>query len=101
MRKSSMPETVWKVLKWFGVACFSLSTIIMLNPHVAATSVSPWALFIVGNVIWASWAFNRDWALFGLSAFYFTWDVMIFASRYIPHLFDFAQPIIKMMEIFK
>jgi hypothetical protein len=96
-----MTETIWKVLKWFGVFCFSLSTLIMLNPHVAATSITPWALFIVGNIIWVCWAYKKDWALFGLSSFYLTWDIMLFASRYMPHLFDSVQPIIKMMEIFK
>ena len=72
----------------------------MLNTDVAATHVSPWALFIVGNVIWASWAFKKDWALFGLSSFYLTWDIMLFMSRYIPHMFDHVQSIIKLMEIF-
>jgi hypothetical protein len=95
-----MSEHIWKVLKWFGVFCFSLSTIIMLNPNVAATHVAPWALFIVGNIIWVSWAYKRDWALFGLSFFYLAWDIMLFASRFFPHLFDTAQPIIKLMEMF-
>ena len=90
---------VWNTLKWFGVVCFSVATMIMLNPNVAATSITPWALYLTGNIIWLVSSFRSDWALFGLSSFYFTWDIMLVISRYYPDFFNFAQPIINSLEV--
>ena len=92
-----MSEQTWKVLKWFGVVCFSFSTIIMLNPQVAATSITPWVLFVIGNIIWVWSSFKRDWALFGLCAFYLMWDILLTISRIVPHFFDSVQFIIDLM----
>lgn len=97
-----MSEQVWKVLKWVGVTCFIFSTVILLNPIVASKSITPWVAFVFGNMIWIPWAIKeKDWPLFGLCFFYFSWDTMIAISRFVPSLFDHVQPIIKMMEIFK
>jgi hypothetical protein len=91
-------QKTWRVLEWFGVACFSFSTLIMLNKHVAAFAVTPWILFIVGNIIWIGSTFRRDYPMFSLCLFYFTLDCLITISRYYPHFFDLIQPILTLLD---
>jgi hypothetical protein len=71
----------------------------MLNPHVASESLTPWILYLIGNSAWLVHSYGRDWPLFWLSCFYFLWDALILASRYSPNLFDFALPIINSLGV--
>jgi hypothetical protein len=93
-------DTIWNVLKWVAVLLLMFATTILLSPHVAATAITPWAIYIVGNVIWMTYAYRqRDWALISTCAYYFAIDTVIVYSRmFDPHLLASLQTVLSVLD---
>lgn len=68
--------------KWLANVCFVVGTLIMVSPQIAAESLAPWILYLIGNCVWfADVTIKRDKAWMALSAFFALWDVVIIAAR--------------------
>lgn len=95
-----MTSRFWQTLRWIAIFGFVFSTIMMLSPHAASISITPWILYIVGNLVLTLAAFTAaDWPLFTLCLFYFILDVLILLTRvgnY--HLFDTIQPLLTILD---
>lgn len=77
-----MTRTHWEVIKWIGNICLLLSTITMISPHVASTAITPWALFLTGNLIWLADSIHiKSWPWICIAAFLAVWDTIIIISR--------------------
>lgn len=77
-----MTHSQWETLKWIGNICLLLSTVMMISPHVASSSITPWALFMIGNVIWLADSMHiKSWPWIWIALFLASWDAIIIISR--------------------
>ena len=89
-----------ETLKWFSNICYMFGTILLLSPKIAATAITPWCIFILGNtVLFANFINQRSWPFICLSIFFFIWDGIIIMSRLsgIEYL-DFLIPFLSILE---
>lgn len=69
-------------LKWCVNLSFILATIIMISPMVAAQSIYPWVLFLIGNIILIVDSFvHRLYPWFWASVVFIVYDVLLIYSR--------------------
>jgi len=69
-------------LKWGVNLCFVLATVIMISPAVAAHSIYPWVLFLIGNVILIVDSFvHKLYPWFWTSVVFIVYDVLLIYSR--------------------
>lgn len=77
-----MTQTHWEIIKWTGNVALLLATFTMISPQVASTAVTPWALFLLGNLIWLADSIHvRSWPWVYIAAFLAMWDMLIIISR--------------------
>lgn len=72
----------WEPLKWLANGLFIGSTIIMISPSIASTSVLPWVFYLVANLIWftdSAHTKNKPW--FWMAGFFIMWDIVLILSR--------------------
>ena len=92
--------TWWKWVKWSGTASFVISTTIMLSPIAASTAITPWLVYIYGNLVWLIdshlWK-NRPWV--AISTFFIIMDVFIIIGRVSGvDVFASISPLIQLLE---
>ena len=69
-------------MKWSVNLCFILATITMISPAVAARSIWPWTLFLIGNGIWlADSLVLGQYPWFFASIAFSLYDVLLIYSR--------------------
>jgi predicted membrane protein len=87
--------------KWFGNACFIFGTVSMISVHAASVAITPWLIFLVGNIIWLYDSVRtKNWPWAASAGFFILWDALITASRiYGLDVLFFLQPIITIMEM--
>lgn len=93
---------MWSIFKWISTTCFIFATISMLSPIVAAQSVFPWILYLVGNVIWLLDSINiKNWPWIYVSLFFVCWNVLLILSRWrIVDIQIYLSPMVTMIEDF-
>lgn len=96
-----MTQTHWEILKWVGNVALLLATLTMISPHIAATAITPWALFLMGNLIWLADSIHiRSWPWVYIAAFLATWDTLIIISRLTgTEFFSILEPIITIINV--
>lgn len=97
---SQLTDTHWEVIKWTGNVSLLLGTIAMISPTVAAVAVTPWILYLIGNLTWLADSIhthNKPWIY--IASFLAFWDVLVIISRvtgfYIFQVFD---PIVHLLN---
>lgn len=79
-----MSEKTWEGLKWCSNVCYIIGTILLLSPVIAATAITPWCMFLLGNsVLFVNFINQRNWPFVCLSIFFFVWDTITITSRLI------------------
>lgn len=88
------------MIKWAAQFCFVIGTIILLSPAAASNAITPWALYLVGNAIWAYDSYiAKDWPWVMAGTFFAAWDVLLIASRTLGiEFFTFLLPLVKILE---
>lgn len=82
IRASQLTPAQWEAWRWVGNICLMLATLTMVSPHVASAAITPWALFLMGNIIWFIDSVHQKslpWA--SIAAFLGLWDILIMTSR--------------------
>lgn len=97
---SVLTDKQWEVIKWTGNMCLLLGTIAMISPTVAATAVTPWVLYLIGNLAWLLDSIHvRSTPWIYIASFLAFWDVILIISRitgfYVFQVFD---PIIHILN---
>ena len=90
----------WNATKWIANVCFLIATVAMLSPTVAATAITPWAIYLVANGVWM-WdsAIAKNWAWVWLAMFFCVWDVLLIVTRLFGfEFFAFLQPLVNILE---
>jgi len=85
---------------WMANGCFILATILFLSPAIAAHSMAPWILYIVGNSVWLldSW-FAKKVAWIIMASFFMCWDIVLIISRTASvDILSFLQPLVHVLE---
>lgn len=89
-------KTSWEHIKWLANVCFIVSTMLMLSPSIASTSLTPWILYLLGNTIWGVDSYvnrNKPWLF--LASFFCVWDILvIFARIFDVEILNYIQDII-------
>lgn len=88
------------VLKWIAQFCFVVGTITLLSPIAASAAITPWALYLVGNAIWAYDSYlAKDWPWVMAGTFFAAWDVLLIAARILGiEFFTVLLPLVKILE---
>ena len=91
-----------KYAKYLANVCYIISTLIIISPHIAAASLLPWKLYLVGNLIWAIDSLMlSNWAWFWMGSFFVVWDAIIITTRILNiELLPYFEPAIKIIENF-
>lgn len=77
-----MTNKIWEALKWISNLCYMFGTILLLSPAIAAHAITPWCIFIVGNIVlFINFIHQRNLPFICLSIFFFMWDGLIITSR--------------------
>ncbi|PPD54350.1 MAG: hypothetical protein CTY12_03400 [Methylotenera sp.] len=77
-----MSNSKWEILKWLSNLCYVFGTVLLLSPKIAATAITPWCVFILGNtVLFVNFIKQRNWPFVCLSIFFFGWDIITIISR--------------------
>jgi hypothetical protein len=89
------------IMKWVAQFCFVVGTITLLSPTAASTAIFPWALYLIGNAIWAYDSYvAKDWPWAVAGTFFAAWDVLLIATRILGiEFFTFLLPLVKLLEI--
>lgn len=97
-----MTKINWERIKWLANICFIVSTVLMLSPKIAATSCVPWAIFLVGNLVWGiDSARTKNYPWLTLAVFFGIWDSLIFTARlYNIEILEYITPITQIVESF-
>lgn len=95
-----MTRTQWEVLKWAGNIFLLLATLTMMSPHAASSSITPWLLFLMANIIWfADSVHVKSWPWASIAAFLGTWDILIMVSRLTGvQVFSILDPLITIID---
>lgn len=81
-KSSLITRSRWEAVKWLGNICLLFGTLVMISPVVASTAITPWVLFLLGNLIWlADSIYIRSWPWVYIAGFLATWDTLIIVSR--------------------
>lgn len=90
----------WEAAKWVAAICWLLATALLLSPKIAAESLVPWILFLVGNLIWVADNIrlrNIQWTIPG--GMFVILDVALIWTRYSHEdITTYIQPILTIME---
>lgn len=95
-----MTPSQWNITKWVANVCFLIATIAMLSPNVAATAVTPWAIYLVANCVWM-WdsVVAKNWAWVWLATFFCVWDLLLILTRMLGvEFFSVLQPLVHILE---
>lgn len=97
-----MSNIYWEAAKWFSNICYIMGTIMLLSPTLASTAITPWCLFIMGQVIiCTNFVCQRNWSFVVLSVFFFIWDTLIIIQRLTSSdLFITITPILSFLETY-
>lgn len=69
-------------LKWLASIFYVFATIILISPDVAAQSVVPFSLYLMGNIIWAVDSFfHKQYPWFWTGVFFVLYDALLVYSR--------------------
>ena len=89
-----------EVFNWFSTFLFALGTLALLSPHVASVAITPWVVFLTGNVIMLVDSIHRrntPWVW--LSTFFIVWDILLIASRMCSmDVFSFLAPFVSVLD---
>lgn len=92
---------MWESIKWFAAACFIAAVVLLFSPKIAATAITPWILYIIGNGIWAIDAYrgkNIPWMV--LAFVFIAIDALILYARLFNlEILDYIKPFIHFFEI--
>lgn len=90
------------VLKWIASASQILATILLVSPKIAALSIIPWTLYIVGAIIWImDSSITKNKQLAWLSIFFLCWDSLTILTRIIHvDLLEYLDPVFQIIEKF-
>ena len=93
-------EKYWGIAKWGANVMFVLATISLLSPTTASHAVTPWLLYLIGNIVWCADSYrHRDWPWVNISAFFIVWDTLILVHRITGGaVLEFTQPLITILE---
>lgn len=73
----------------------------MISPHAAATAITPWMLYLIGNTTWIADSIhtrNKPWIYIG--TFLALWDVLTIITRATGiHIFQMFDPLITFLNI--
>lgn len=73
---------ILETLKWVATACFITATISLLSPTIAAESLFPWIVYLLGNLVWGYDSYrtnNKQWVW--VAVFFCIWDALIIVAR--------------------
>lgn len=91
---------MWEIAKWAAAFLFLLATFIMYSPHLAATSITPWVCYLVGNIIWVADSVhsnNKPWIALGVV--FCVLDVIAIYMRILGlEILHYVGPYIKVLE---
>lgn len=77
-----MSNKIWEVLKWCSNLCYIIGTVLLISPYIASHSITPWCIFITGNIVlFINFICQRNIPFICLSIFFFVWDGLIIMSR--------------------
>lgn len=95
-----MSKQYWEAAKWFSNICYVLGTIMLLSPILASQAITPWCLFIMGQVVlFINFIQQRNWSFVALSVFFFVWDTLIIIQRLtLSDFFSIITPLLTFLE---
>lgn len=95
-----MSSKIWEMTKWFSTMCYVFGTMLLLSPVIAATAITPWIIFIIGNTIqFTNFIHQRNIPFMCLSIFFYIWDSLIIVQRLTSNeIFSIITPLITLME---
>jgi hypothetical protein len=90
------------VMKWIATSSQIVATILLISPKIAALSIIPWLLYIIGALIWITDStITQNKQLFWLSIFFLCWDSLtIFTRIFHIDLVEYINPMFRIIEKF-
>lgn len=95
-----MSNKIWELMKWISAICYVCGTVLLLSPKIAATAITPWSIFLIGNTVqFINFLKQRNTAFICLSIFFFCWDAITITSRLTGiEYFSILMPLITLLE---
>lgn len=84
---ADLKRKAFEGLKYFGALCMLAGTTCMFDTQLAAVSILPWVVFLIGNAVWAVDSYfgkNKPWLI--ISIVFVVLDVLLVLVRSGVHL---------------